>query len=41
LSLSGAEIESELDIQLTSVRKRCAYIGLEAIKKFKNSLTNL
>lgn len=41
LSLSGAEIESELDIQLTSVRKRCAYIGLEAIKKLKNSLTNL
>ena len=41
LSLSGAEIESELDIQLTSVRKRCAYIGLESIKKFKNSLTNL
>ncbi len=41
LSLSGTEIESELDIQLTSVRKRCAYIGLEAIKKLKNSLTNL
>ena len=41
LSLSGSEIEDELDIKLTSVRKRCAYIGLEAIKKIKNSFSGL
>ena len=39
--MSGAEIEKEMGIELTSVRKRCAYIGLEAIKKIKNSLINL
>lgn len=39
--MSGSEIEKEIGIELTSVRKRCAYIGLEAIKKIKDSLTNL
>lgn len=39
--MSGAEIEKEIGIELSSVRKRCAYIGLEAIKKIKNSLNNL
>ena len=39
--MSGAEIEKEIGIELTSVRKRCAYIGLEAIKKIKDSLVNL
>jgi len=39
--MSGAEIESEMNIELSSVRKRCAYIGLEAIKKIKDSLNNL
>ena len=39
--MSGAEIENEMGIELSSVRKRCAYIGLEAIKKIKDSLTNL
>ena len=39
--MSGAEIENEMGIELSSVRKRCAYIGLEAIKKIKNSLNNL
>lgn len=39
--MSGAEIEKEMGIELTSVRKRCAYIGLEAIKKIKDSLNNL
>ena len=39
--MSGAEIEKEIGIELSSVRKRCAYIGLEAIKKIKNSLLNL
>lgn len=39
--MSGAEIEKEIGIELTNVRKRCAYIGLEAIKKIKNSLINL
>ncbi len=41
LALSGSEIEAKLNIQLTSVRKRCAYIGLEAIKKIKKSLQTL
>ena len=39
--MSGSEIEKEIGIELTSVRKRCAYIGLEAIKKIKDSLINL
>lgn len=39
--MSGTEIESQMGIELSSVRKRCAYIGLEAIKKIKDSLTNL
>lgn len=39
--MSGTEIENEMGIELSSVRKRCAYIGLEAIKKIKNSLNNL
>lgn len=39
--MSGAEIEKEMGIELSSVRKRCAYIGLEAIKKIKDSLANL
>ena len=39
--MSGAEIEKEIGIELSSVRKRCAYIGLEAIKKIKNSLNTL
>lgn len=39
--MSGAEIENEMGIELSSVRKRCAYIGLEAIKKIKDSLNNL
>jgi nitrogen fixation NifU-like protein len=39
--MSGAEIENEIGIELSSVRKRCAYIGLEAIKKIKDSLNNL
>ena len=39
--MSGAEIENEMGIELSSVRKRCAYIGLEAIKKIKNSLNKL
>ncbi len=39
--MSGAEIEQKMGIELSPVRKRCAYIGLEAIKKIKNSLVNL
>lgn len=39
--MSGAEIEKEIGIELSSIRKRCAYIGLEAIKKIKNSLNTL
>ena len=39
--MSGVEIEKEIGIELSSVRKRCAYIGLEAIKKIKNSLNTL
>jgi len=39
--MSGSQIEIEMGIELSSVRKRCAYIGLEAIKKIKNSLINL
>lgn len=39
--MSGAEIETEMGVELSAVRKRCAYIGLEAIKKIKNSLLNL
>jgi len=41
VNMSGSQIEAEMGIELSSVRKRCAYIGLEAIKKIKNSLTNL
>lgn len=41
VNMSGSQIEDEMGVQLSSVRKRCAYIGLEAIKKIKNSLTNL
>lgn len=39
--MSGTEIEKEIGIELSSVRKRCAYIGLEAIKKIKDSLASL
>jgi len=39
--MSGSEIENQMGIELTPVRKRCAYIGLEAIKRIKNSLSNL
>jgi nitrogen fixation protein NifU and related proteins len=39
--MSGVEIEKELGVELSSVRKRCAYIGLEAIKKIKSSLSKL
>lgn len=39
--MSGIEIENQMGIELSPVRKRCAYIGLEAIKKIKNSLSNL
>jgi nitrogen fixation protein NifU and related proteins len=39
VKMSGASIEAEMGIELSSVRKRCAYIGLEAIKKIKNSLS--
>lgn len=39
--MSGIQIEKEMGIELSSVRKRCAYIGLEAIKKIKNSLVSL
>jgi len=38
VNMSGSQIETEMGIELSSVRKRCAYIGLEAIKKIKNSL---
>jgi len=38
INMSGSLIEKEMGIELTSVRKRCAYIGLEAIKKIKDSL---
>jgi len=41
VNMSGSQIESEMGIELSSVRKHCAYIGLEAIKKIKNSLANL
>lgn len=41
VNMSGSQIEDEMGVQLSSVRKRCAYIGLEAIKKIKNSLINL
>ena len=41
INMSGSQIEAEMGIELSSVRKRCAYIGLEAIKKIKDSLTNL
>lgn len=41
INMSGSQIEAEMGIELSSVRKRCAYIGLEAIKKIKNSLSNL
>ena len=41
VNMSGTQIENEMGIELSSVRKRCAYIGLEAIKKIKNSVSNL
>lgn len=41
VNMSGSQIEAEMGIELSSVRKRCAYIGLEAIKKIKDSLKNL
>lgn len=39
--MSGAEIEDQMGVELTAVRKRCAYIGLEAIKRIKDSISNL
>lgn len=41
VKMSGSQIETEMGIELSSVRKRCAYIGLEAIKKIKDSLKQL
>ena len=41
VNMSGSQIETEMGVELSSVRKRCAYIGLEAIKKIKDSLKNL
>ncbi len=41
VNMSGSQIEAEMGIELSSVRKRCAYIGLEAIKKIKDSLASL
>ena len=40
INMSGSQIEAEMGIELSSVRKRCAYIGLEAIKKIKDSFKN-
>lgn len=31
--MSGAEIEKMLGVELTSSRKKCAYLGLEVLKK--------
>jgi len=39
--MSGAEIEDQMGVELTAVRKRCAYIGLEAIKRIKDSISTL
>ncbi len=41
VNMSGSQIETEMGVELSSVRKRCAYIGLEAIKKIKESLKKL
>ena len=41
VNMSGSQIETEMGVELSSVRKRCAYIGLEAIKKIKDSLKNI
>ena len=41
VNMSGSQIETEMGVELISVRKRCAYIGLEAIKKIKESLKKL
>ena len=40
-AMSGSMIEKEMGVELSSTRKRCAYIGLEAIKKIKNSVSKL
>ncbi len=41
VKMSGSQIEAEMGIELSIVRKRCAYIGLEAIKKIKKSFKNI
>ncbi len=33
--MSGHEIEKKMGVELTSSRKRCAYLGLEILKKIK------
>lgn len=33
--MSGREIEKMLGVELTPVRKKCAYLGLEVIKKIE------
>lgn len=33
--MSGAEVEEMMGVELTPSRKKCAYLGLEVIKKIK------
>lgn len=33
--MSGAEVEKLMGVELTSARKKCAYLGLEVLKKIK------
>lgn len=33
--MSGQEIEKAMGVELTSTRKKCAYLGLEVLKKIK------
>lgn len=37
--MSGQEIEKAMGVELTSTRKKCAYLGLEVLKKLDNSVT--
>ncbi|MDP4009494.1 MAG: iron-sulfur cluster assembly scaffold protein [Candidatus Shapirobacteria bacterium] len=34
--IKGSEIEEMLGVELTSVRKKCAYLGLEVVRKIVN-----
>jgi len=35
--MSGKEIEEMLGVELTSARKKCAYLGLEVLKKIEET----